>query len=129
MVVEDLEHRTCGILGVDEARLRKVCSDPGKEFLARADPFWLSGWMPRLVIDTADQHWELIAELSRLVDCQAIAQAMQHRAQGLVSATATGANDLIDFLEPYIRLVKRFVEHFEAGQAHGRALCVRRARR
>src|ERR1700726_2216702 len=70
--------------------------------------------------------WRMPVEV---IDCQAIAQAMQHRAQGMTSATAHGANYLTDFLEPYIRLVKRFVDHFEAGQAHGRAFWMRRAGR
>jgi hypothetical protein len=48
----------------------------------------------------------LVAELSRLIDWQAIAQAMQHRTQGLVSAASTGPQFLLDLLEPCIGLMK-----------------------
>ena len=84
---------------------------------ARADLFRLSGRMPGLVIDAADQHRELVAELSGLIGRQAIAQAMLHRAQG--SPASLRAQHPLDFLEPCIGFMQRFVEHFDAGQAHG----------
>src|ERR1700730_3982535 len=43
---------------------------------------------------------------------------MQHRAQSLIRTAPIGIECLRDLLEPYVRLMKRFVEHFEAGQTH-----------
>jgi hypothetical protein len=43
---------------------------------------------------------------------------MQHRAQSLIRTAPIGIECLCDLLEPYVRLMKRFVEHFEASQTH-----------
>jgi hypothetical protein len=76
--------------------------------------------MPCLVIDASDQHWELVSELSRLVDCQTIAETVKHCAQDLIGAVPVYTKHLGDFLEPCVCLMKRFVEHFEARRAHVR---------
>jgi len=120
MFLEDLEHGAGCILGVDGSGLRKVRADPCEEFFTRPDLLRLSGWVPRLVIDAADEHRELVPKLSGLVDRQTIAEAVQHGAQRVIGAVPVGAQHLRDLLEPCIRFVKRFIEHFEAGRAHGR---------
>jgi hypothetical protein len=115
MFLEDLKHRAGCILGVDGSRLRKVRVDLGEEFFTRPDLLRLSGGVPSFVVDAAHEHRELVAQLSGLVDRQPIAEAMQHRAQRLIRAVPVRTQHLRNLLEPCIGLVKRLVEHFEAG--------------
>jgi hypothetical protein len=95
-----------------------VCGQPCKEFFPRADFQGLSGGVPSLVVDAADQHRELIAKIGRFVDCQSIAQAVQHGTQSLISQVPVGIQILCDFLEPSVGLLDRFVENCETGYAH-----------
>jgi hypothetical protein len=68
MLLKDLKHGADCILGVDRSGLRKVRVDLGEEFFTRPDLLRLPGWVPRFVVDAADEHWELVAQLGRLVD-------------------------------------------------------------
>jgi len=90
MLFKDLEHRAYCVRGLDRC-VREVCGHPDEKLFTRTDLLWLSGRVPRLVIDASNQHRELVAELSRLVDGQTIAQAMQHGAQCLMGTVPVRA--------------------------------------
>jgi hypothetical protein len=121
MIPEDAEHRAYRILGGDWRRLPEVRVDPREELFARANLFRLSGRVPRFIVDAADEHRELSAKLCGLVDRQAIAETMQHRAQCLIRSVPIGTQELRDLLEPSVGLVERFVENIETGGAHNGA--------
>jgi hypothetical protein len=72
MLLEGLKHGTGCILRANGSCLRKVRAGPCEEFFARLDLLGLSGWVPRLVIDAADEHKELVPKLSGLVHRQTI---------------------------------------------------------
>src|ERR1700704_3796076 len=124
MILQRLKYRAHRVPGIDWLFHRKALCDHSEELFTRAYLLRFSGRMPCLVIDAADQHRELVTELGCLVDDQAIPQAVKHRAQDVISAVPLEPQLVADFLEPCICLVNGFVEHFEAGHAHGRTFWI-----
>jgi len=114
MALQRLEHHTCRILGIDWLPHCDARGYPGQELVTRAYLLRFSGGMPCLVVDASDQHWELITELGCFVDCQTIAEAVEHCPQDPIGAVPLQIQRLRNLLEPCVCLMKRFIEHFEA---------------
>ena len=99
--------------------------DRREEFFLLAQPIWLSGGVPLIVVEAAYQDRQLGAEFRPLVDSEPVAQGMQHSGEHAIGPSAIQPGLRHDLFEPGIGGLHRLVKYFEAGYSHAIVLSPR----
>jgi hypothetical protein len=101
MMHQDLENRTRGIFGAEGCNGQAIIA-PLQKLLTGTSPVRLARRMQPIEIDSADEHWQLVAEMRCFVHCETVAQGMQDRTHSVVGSAVIRAKALRYLLHEFL---------------------------
>jgi hypothetical protein len=97
---QDLQNRTRGIFGAEGCNVQAII-DPMQKLLTGTNPVRLARRMQPIEIDSADEHWQLVAEMRCFVHCETVA-GVQHRTHSVVGSAVIRAKALRYLLHEFL---------------------------